>query len=73
MFDAAKKRMEERQKEQIERDKKRAKRKELVEEKRLAKKKRNGELYKKAKEMAVDWRDVEEIKLIFKRLKNENK
>ena len=73
MFEAAKKRMEEREKEQIERDKKRAKRKELTEKKRLAKKKRNSELYKKAKEMAVDWRDVEEIKLIFKRLKNENK
>lgn len=71
MFEAAKKRMEEREKEQIERDKKRLERKKLTEAKRLAKKKRNSALYKKAKEMAENKSDANEIQLIFKKLKNE--
>jgi L-fucose isomerase-like protein len=49
-----------------------SKRQKINEEKRLAKKKRNSELYKKAKELASNWRDTEEIKQIYRKLKEQN-
>lgn len=72
MFEAAKKRMEEREKEQAKREKKKAERRKIAQQKQLEKKKHNSKLYKKAREMAKNKSDINEVQLIFKQLQKEN-
>lgn len=68
MFEAAKKRMEERQKEKEERERRKAERQKMIKQKRLEKKNRNSELYFQAKKLAPEGASIDEIQLIFKEL-----
>jgi F0F1-type ATP synthase membrane subunit b/b' len=72
MFEAAKKRMEERQKEQAERQKRKAERAKSKAELRKAKKELNKRVWAQAREKAGKYASGDEVQRIFEELRNNN-
>lgn len=73
MFEAAKKRMEERKKERVERERQKAIKAKYKAQLKVEKKKRNAELWKKARKIAGKEASGDEVQLIFYDLRDKEK